>query len=70
MRVIVHEPLLDGRELGWPWAYHALLVEESDEMAETLGRFRELAGPVAREPGDIALYEVAIYLADGIALLL
>ena len=70
MRVIVHEPLLNGRELGWLWAYHALLMEESDEMAETLGRFRELAGPVAREPGDIALYEVSIYLADGIALLL
>jgi hypothetical protein len=45
-----------------------LVVEEADEMAETLGRFRELAGPVSREPGDITLDEVSIYLADDIAL--
>jgi hypothetical protein len=43
-------------------------MEEADEMAESLGRFRELAGPVAREPGDIALEEGAIHLADAIAL--
>jgi hypothetical protein len=51
-----------------PWAGHAVLVEESDEMTEALGRFRELAGTVSREPGDIALHEVCIDLTDGIAL--
>jgi hypothetical protein len=44
------------------------LVEESDEMTEALGRFRELAGTVSRAPGDIALQEVFIYLTDGMAL--
>jgi hypothetical protein len=39
-------------------------------MAETLGRFREFAGAVPRQPGDIALDELFIDLADGIALAL
>jgi hypothetical protein len=50
------------------WASQTLLLQESDEMAEALGRFREFAGAVSCQPGDIALYEVFIDLADGIAL--
>ena len=34
-------------------------------MAEALGRFREVAGTVPREPGDIALQEGFVHLADG-----
>jgi hypothetical protein len=37
-------------------------------MAETLGGFRELTGAVSCKPGYIALGEVCIDLADGIAL--
>ena len=48
--------------------HHALSLEESDEMAEALGRFGEVAGTVSREPGDIALYDGVIHLAEGIAL--
>src|SRR5262249_31451686 len=37
-------------------------------MAESLGRFRELAGPVAHEAGDIALEKDSSHLAGAIAL--
>jgi hypothetical protein len=37
-------------------------------MTEALGRFRERAETVSREPGDIALHEVFIDLTDGMAL--
>jgi len=53
--VICCEPLLarGGRAYGVLWAHHALSLKESQEMAEALGRFREVAGTVPREPGDI-----------------
>jgi hypothetical protein len=51
-----------------PWARDAVLVEESDEGAQPLGRFGQVPGTVSREAGDIALYEVGIHRADGIAL--
>jgi hypothetical protein len=43
-------------------------MEESDEVAQALGGFRQVPGTVFREAGDIALYEGCVHLADGIAL--
>jgi hypothetical protein len=45
-----------------------MLVEESDEGAQPLGRFGQVPGTVSRESGDIVLYEGFIYLADSMAL--
>jgi hypothetical protein len=42
-------------------------LEESEEMAETLSCFREVAGTVPFEPGDIALQDSVVHLADGSA---
>lgn len=69
--VIGGEPLLarGGRESGVLWAHQALSVQESQEMAEALGRLREVAGPVPREPGDIVLKDSLSHRADGRALL-
>ena len=43
-------------------------LQESDEMAEALGRFREVTGTVSSEPGDIALQDGVVNRADGRAL--
>jgi hypothetical protein len=43
-------------------------LEESDEMAETLGRFREVAGTVPSESGDIALQGHVVHRTEGSAL--
>jgi hypothetical protein len=43
-------------------------VEESDKIAQTLGRFWKVTGTVSYETGEIALQEVFIQRADGIAL--
>jgi NTP pyrophosphatase (non-canonical NTP hydrolase) len=68
--VVFREPLRTGR--GWEcvvlWAYHTVSLEESDEMAEALRRFGEVAGTVACEPGDIVLYHGVVHRADGNAL--
>jgi hypothetical protein len=37
-------------------------------MAEALGRFREVAGTVPAEPGDIALLDSVVHRAEGSAL--
>src|SRR5438128_11325839 len=37
-------------------------------MAEALGRFREVAGTVPSEPGDIALQDSVVHRAEGSAL--
>ena len=72
MGVIFSEPLIErwSRLTGLPWACDTLLVEQSQEGAETLGRFGQVAGTGAWKPGDRALYEVFIHLEDGIALFL
>src|SRR5437879_2342585 len=72
MGVIVSEPLSErgNRRTGVPWACNTMLVEQSQEGAETLGRFGQVAGTGAWKPGDRALYEVFIHLEDGIALFL
>jgi len=44
------------------------LVEESDEIAQTLGCLWKVTGAVFWESGEITVYEVCIDLADGIAL--
>jgi hypothetical protein len=61
--VICCKPLLarGGREYGVLWAHHALSLKESQEMAEALGRFREVAGTVPLEPGDIVLKDSIIH---------
>jgi hypothetical protein len=51
-----------------PWTCDAVLVEESDEVAQALGGFGQVPGTVFREAGDIAVYEGCVHLADGIAL--
>ena len=51
-----------------PWTHHALALEESDKMAEALGRFREVAGTVPSEPRDIALLDNVVHRAEGSAL--
>jgi hypothetical protein len=53
-----------------PWTGDAVLVEESDESAETLGGFRQIPGAVFGEAGAIPLDESGIHLADGRALAL
>lgn len=67
---IVREPLLARRgwEHGLWWAHHAVSLQESEEMAQTLGRFREVPGTVPPEPSDIALEDSVLHLADGSAL--
>ena len=47
--------------------HYALLLEEPQEMVEAFGGFREVAGTVPLEPGNIALKDGGIQLADGIA---
>jgi len=50
-----------------PWVRDTVLVEESDEGAQTLGRCGKVPGTVSCETGAIASYEVFIHRADGIA---
>jgi hypothetical protein len=51
-----------------PWTRNTVLVEESDEVAEALGRFGQVPRTVVRESGDIALDEVRVHLANVITL--
>ena len=57
MGVIFSEPLIErgSWRTGLPWACDTMLVEQSQEGAETLGRFGQVAGTVAWKSGDIAL---------------
>jgi len=57
MGVIGAEPLLErwGRKTSVPWARDTVLVEESDEGAQTLGRLGKVPGTVSWESGEIAL---------------
>jgi hypothetical protein len=65
--VICREPRLTrrGGEHDVWWAYHAVSLEASEEMAEPLSRFREVAGTVPCEPSDIALQDSIVQRADG-----
>ena len=47
------------------WGHHAMSLEESEEMAETLSSFREVTGTVPFEPGNIASQDSVVHLADG-----
>jgi hypothetical protein len=49
-------------------ADHALLLEEREEMVEPLSCFGQVAATVALEPGNIALEDGFVELANGTAL--
>jgi hypothetical protein len=67
--VVFRQPRLarrGGEHDVW-WAHHAVSLQESEEMAETLSRFREVTGTVPFEPGDIASQDSVVHCADGSA---
>jgi hypothetical protein len=47
------------------WAHHAVSLEASEERDATLSRFREVAGTVPCEPGDIASQDSVVHRVDG-----
>jgi hypothetical protein len=69
MGVIGVYPLIERwrRKPVLPWVRHAVVVEESDKGAQTLGRFGQVPVPVFWEVGAIPVDEVGIHLTDGVA---
>ena len=47
--------------------HYPLPLEEPQEMVKAFGGFREVAGTIPLEPGNIALKDRGIQRADGIA---
>ena len=63
------QPLIDrGSRDHSELVDYALLLEEREEMMETLSGFRQVAATVALEPGNIALEDGFVEVADSIAL--
>jgi hypothetical protein len=46
-------------------AYHAVVLEQSEEMVKTFGGFREVAGTIPFQSGDIAVEDSGIRVAEG-----
>jgi hypothetical protein len=67
---IVMEPLLkrEDRAPVLPGVGHPVVVEESEEGAQTWGRFGQVPVPVFWEAGAIAVDEIASDLTEGVAL--
>ena len=70
MHVVVTEPLLKRWEHTsvLPGVRHTVVMEESDEGAQTLGCFGQVPVSVFWEVGDIAVDEIDIDLTKGVAL--
>src|SRR5215475_11205142 len=70
MGVVVMEPLLQRWESApfLPWARHAVVVQETEQGAQPLGRFGQVPVPVFWETGAIAVDEIDIALTEGVAL--